>query len=388
MPITSLAPVAVITVLCLVLCAAVARRDAWYGAELESAGKRFVAIDGLRGFLAIGVFFLHTIATYGYYHYGRWSPAFSPLHQSMGQCGVALFFMITAFLFWRQAIRAKGAVDAPTLYRSRIRRLAPMYFASVAISLLVIGALTDFQLREDPVVLGRELRTWLSFGFMTTTDLNGLKDAHIVDAVYWTLAWEWSFYLALPFIALLSRGSALVLLIVATVFFGLQAPLTLAFVCGVLAAEAYERGWLNGRLARAWLAPIPVAAIALALSFETAYNPAPMAALFVAFLFFVDGNTLAGLLATRAARLFGTVSYSFYLLHCIVLFVVFRLVEAGYGVAHLTGAEHWALAGAAALATTALSVLTYRRIEFPFISRRAAPAPVIAPALQPASPVA
>ncbi len=359
------------------------RRGAW-----QSGGKRFVAIDGLRGFLALGVCFTHTIATYGYYAYGRWFSTFSPVHSTMGQCAVSLFFMITAFLFWRQVIRAKGTVDAPALYRSRIRRLAPMYFASVAASLLVIGALTGFQLRESPVVIARELRTWLSFGFMTTTDVNGLKDAHIIDAVYWTLAWEWSFYLVLPFIALLSRGFAFGLLIVATVFFGMQAPLSLAFVCGVLAAEAYERGWLDGRLAKAWLAPIPVLAIALALTYETAYHPLPMAALFVAFLFFVDGNTLLGLLATRAARLFGTVSYSFYLLHCIVLFVFFRMVEASVGVVHLTGAQHWAIAGLAALATTALSVLTYRFVEFPFIARRATPAPTLAPALQPASPAA
>jgi peptidoglycan/LPS O-acetylase OafA/YrhL len=388
MPITSLAYPAVITALCVALCGWVAARDRWYGAELESAGQRFVAIDGLRGFLAIGVCFTHTIATYGYYHFGRWFSAFSPVHQAMGQCGVSLFFMITAFLFWRQAIRAKGAVDAPTLYRSRIRRLAPMYFASVAISFLVIGALTGFQLHESPAALAREIRPWLSFGFMTTGDVNGLKGAHIVDAVYWTLAWEWSFYLALPFIALLSRGFAFALLILAAVFFGTQAPLSLAFVCGVLAAEAYERGWLNGSLARAWLAPIPVAAIALALTFETAYNPVPMMALFVAFLFFVDGNTLAGLLATRAARLFGTVSYSFYLLHCIVLFVVFRMVDVAYGVATLNGSEHWTLAGVAAVTTTALSIFTYRRIEFPFIAHRAVPAPILAPALRPASPAA
>src|SRR5579859_8212563 len=135
MPITSLAYPAITTVLCLVVCAWVAASDPWYGRELEAGGKRFVAIDGLRGFLAIGVCFNHTIATYGYYAYGRWLSSFSPAHSMMGQCAVCLFFMITAFLFWRQAIRAQGRIDAPAFFASRIRRLVPMYLASVAASL-------------------------------------------------------------------------------------------------------------------------------------------------------------------------------------------------------------------------------------------------------------
>jgi peptidoglycan/LPS O-acetylase OafA/YrhL len=387
MAITSLAYPAVVTALCLALCAWVAARDPWYARELGSGGKRFEAIDGIRGFLALGVLFLHAMATYSYYTTERWSAEFAPVHAAMGHCAVALFFMITAFLFWRQVLRAKGGMDATAFYVSRLRRLVPMYFVSVAIALAVVAALTGLRLHEPLMTVAHEVRPWLSFGFMPTSELNGFKDAHIVDAVYWTLAWEWSFYLALPLVALFARGFAFALLVAATVFFGIQAPLTLAFLCGVLAAEVLERGWLNGRLANPWLAPIPLAAIALAFTFQTDYHPLPIAALFVAFLFFVDGNTLAGLLATRAARLFGTVSYSFYLLHCIVLFVLFRGVEAGAGVANLASSAHWAIAGLAALGTTALSLFTYRRIEHPFIARHAAPATPIAVALRPATPV-
>lgn len=388
MPITSLVYPAIATALCLVVCAWVATSDSWYGRELEAGGKRFVAIDGLRGFLAIGVLFDHAMATHAYYAYGRWSPGFSPVHEMMGQCAVCLFFMITAFLFWRQAIRARGRIDASSFFASRIRRLVPMYLASVAASLFVIGALTGFRLHEPAMTVAHQLRAWLSFGFMPTTGVNGFKDAHIVDAVYWTLSWEWTFYLALPLVALFARGFAFTLPLLLAIFFGTQAPLALAFVCGALAAEAYERGWLSGSLARAWLAPIPVAAVLLAFAFDTAYAPLPIAALFVAFLFFVDGNTLLGLLRTRAARLFGMVSYSFYLMHCVVLFVFFRLVDAGPGVANLAGSSHWAVAAVAALATTALSIWTYRRIEHPFIARPAQ-APVHGVrVLQPATPAA
>jgi peptidoglycan/LPS O-acetylase OafA/YrhL len=106
------------------------------------------------------------------------------------------------------------------------------------------------------------------------------------------------------------------------------------------------------------------------MRFEEAYHPAAIALLFVAFLFVVDGNSLFGLLRTRAAQLFGAVSYSFYLVHCIVLFVAFRLVESFVPVASLTGAQHWTVAALAALGATLLSAFTYRRVEHPFIVAR------------------
>ena len=290
----------IVTALCLALCAAIARRDPWYRAHLAEAGPgRFESIDGLRGFLAIGVFFTHVIATYGYYAHGRYS-TFSPVHAVMGQVGVSIFFMITGFLFWRRALRAKGGLDARTLYLSRIRRLVPMYLVSVALALLVVAVMSGLQLREPLVPFLKELRTWLSFGFMNASDLNGVKDAHIINAVYWTLAYEWSFYLALPLLALFARGWAFVALAAATLFFGIQAPITLNFLAGALAAMAVERGLLNGRLARAWLAPVPLAAIAMVLlAFDEAYHPAAIGLLFVAFLFVVDGNSLFGLLPPR-----------------------------------------------------------------------------------------
>ncbi|MEP7069918.1 MAG: acyltransferase [Usitatibacter sp.] len=371
MGLTSLGYPLIVTALCLALCAAVARLDPWYREHLGAMGTgRFESIDGLRGFLAIGVFFTHVIATYGYYAHGRWY-SIAPVYTLMGQAGVSLFFMITGFLFWRRALRAERGLDARALYVSRIRRLVPMYAVSVALVLMVVAVESGFELRDPLVPLLKELRTWLSFGFMSASDINGVKDAHIINAVYWTLAYEWSFYLALPLLALFARGWAFAILAIATIFFGIQAPITINFLCGALAAVALERDLLDGRLARPWLAPVPIAAISMALlAFDEPNHPASIGLLFVAFLFMVDGNTLFGLLRTRAAQLFGTVSYSFYLLHCIALFVTFRLVNAVTPVAQLSGAEHWMAATLAALGATLVSTLTYRRIEHPFIAGR------------------
>jgi peptidoglycan/LPS O-acetylase OafA/YrhL len=369
MSFASLGYPAIVALLCLAVGAAIASRDPWYRTHLQPQGQRFEAIDGLRGFLALGVLCTHVMTTRGFYETGAWATT-SRVHLAMGESAVTLFFMITGFLFWRHAVRADGALEARTFYASRIRRLAPMYAMSVAVSLFLLAALSDFALRVDPVTLLRQLRAWLSFGFIPTGELNGVKEAHIVNAVYWTLAWEWSFYLALPLLALFARGRAFALLVAAAVFFGTQAPVSFAFLGGILAAHASERGWLDAHLSRSWLAPVPIAAIGVALTSETSYHPASVALLFVAFLFFAAGNTLGGLLTTRGAKLLGAVSYSFYLIHCIVLFVAFRLVEGTIGVATLSPARHWMVAALAAIATTAISAVTYRRVEHPFIASR------------------
>jgi len=223
------------------------------------------------------------------------------------------------------------------------------------------------------------VRPWLSFGFMTTGDVNGLH-AHPVNAVYWTLAYEWMFYLALPLLALFARGPLSLLVLAGVLFFGTQAPIVFNFLFGALVAVVVHSGALQGRLRAWWLAPVPLLALA-------GYFAVPGAALLQAgllgvfFVFVAHGDDLFGLLRTRAAYVLGTISYSLYLTHSIVLYVVVRLVDRAVPVVTLDVAQYWLVAGVAALATVALSSLTYRRVEFPFL-RRSSAARAFAPSMR------
>ena len=62
-------------------------------------------IDGLRGFLGVSVFIHHTVVTWFFLHGYPWQPPPSRLMLHLGQTSVALFFMITAFLFWGRVTR-------------------------------------------------------------------------------------------------------------------------------------------------------------------------------------------------------------------------------------------------------------------------------------------
>lgn len=369
MSIGSYLPFIAINLLCLGLAFAVLRGSRFYRERMHKAESgRAEMIDGLRGFLALGVFFNHAVNNYYYNLDGVWTVGAAPFYEITGQVGVSLFFMITGFLFWGRVLRSQGALDVVPLYLSRIRRIVPMYLVSVLMVLAVVAALSGFSLRSEPLSLVKELRAWFSFGFMNFGGINGFADGHFINPVYWTLSFEWLFYLSLPFLALFARPPWSVALLVLATVFCLRVPVTLNFIAGGIAALVVNKRWLGDRLRRPWWTPVALAALGVALIAPSAYARGPIVALFVFFLCIVHGNSLFGLLQSAPARLLGLISYSFYLLHAIVVFVVVRAVASLTPIGLLGTSRYWLVAAAAAAIAIVLSSITYRYVEYPFLS--------------------
>ena len=369
-----------ICALSLAIGAAVTLFSSFYRARLaESAAGRFETLDGLRGVLARGVFGVHAVNMYTWHADGVWAAGSAPFYLFAAKTGVALFFMITGFLFWLRVLRAGVAFDWRAFYVSRLRRLTPMYAASVALALGVIWAASGFAPHEGLVSLAKEVRPWLSFGFMDTGDVNGLEGARYVNAVYWTLAYEWMFYLALPFLALFAGRPWGVALAAAVLLFGSQASVVWNFLFGAATALIVHRRLLEGRAGAPWLGAVALAALAAAYAMRDAHPMVPTLLLFVFFVLVVHGCSLFGLLRSRPAKILGTVSYSLYLVHCIVLFAAVHTADRVAPMASLSPSQYWLLALAACAGAVTLSVFTYRYIEYPFIgapkaARAAAPA--------------
>lgn len=361
--------------LCLAIGAVVARSSAFYRERLAEAGaSRFEMIDGLRGFLALGVFGAHAVNMYTLHASGEWVSGMAPFYGTAARAGVAVFFMITGFLFWLRVLRSGDAFNTRAFFVSRLRRLTPMYLMSVLMVLAVVAAASGFVLRDGPAGLARDLRPWLSFGFMRTGELNGLGDARYINAVYWTLAYEWTFYVALPFLALFARSlRGGIALGAAVLIFGTQSPIVFNFLFGAAAAWLVHRGVLRGRLESRWLAVVPLASLVLYFRFPGVHGLVQALLLFCFFIFVVHGFSLFGLLRTRAAQFLGMVSYSLYLVHCIALYVTVRAVDAATPVATLEPAQYWLVAALAAAGAVAVSALTYRYVEHPFIHPQPAP---------------
>lgn len=344
--------------------------------DKETTAERFHSIDGMRGFLAIGVMFHHCVINY-YLRVttGKWEAPPSNVALMFGQIGVAMFFMVTAFLFWNRALTTEGNIDIRKFFWSRIMRMFPMY--CVAALLLVYTAvwMCSFNLNVPLWLLGRQTIAWLSFTAIDAPDVNGLHDTGLINTVFWSLRYEWAFYLAFPILTLFAKGRvawAAWFACLALVWMFSATNYEWYFVFGALAALLNVHApWIK-KLCQSTLSSVVVVAM-LVLTVKTAntaYIPHAAVLLFIAFLIIANGNTMFGILTLRPARVLGLISYSVYLLHNWVISTGSWLIGRNFDLKTLSPLEYWALTGCFSVSTILLALVTYRVIEFPFLGLR------------------
>lgn len=338
--------------------------------QAEDRG-RFETFDGLRGFLALNVFFQHAVTNYFYFQKGVWEIVPIRFYRHLGGEAVILFFMITSFLYWSKAIDQKGDMDAGTLYRSRFLRLAPMYFFSAGI--IIFSIIIQSGLNIDVWQTTKDIFSWLSLGLITTTSVNHLSILPINAGIHWTLSFEWGFYLILPILAIALKSKKTFIMTLPLTFFALSSPYRgywVIFFFGILAAHIYSKYPKISFFSKPISSIVPLVGIVMVylISYKP-YSFTQYAISLVVFLSFVYGADLFGLLKTQGARFLGTISYSVYLLHGIVLFAVLHSIDYFYPITSLQPTMFWAIIFVCGLLTILVSSLTYHYIEYPFIKR-------------------
>lgn len=309
---------------------------------MSAAPPRFGALDGLRGFAVLLVFCVHAAGNAAHVAFGRdlgsarYTALDGPGEQALfwlfrSHHGVFLFFVLSGFLigrmWWPRPSLAYGAFA----WR-RTLRIYPAFAVAFAASLVFAHASGTWTPPDLPRVLGN-----LVF-------LNGWPPAHVVpfNTVTWSLFYEMSFYLAFPVVAWAGTrtGAPLVacgvgvLLPIAAALLGAD-PIVLCWSLLFAGALLAARDDLRLRAAR-----LPTAAVLAAYLVVTtaalfdAFAPIAgivsfgVAAVLVLARCSVPGNALAHGLATPALRALGRVSYSFYLLHWMIVVLVARAVDA------------------------------------------------------------
>lgn len=248
MPLSSMnlaLPVLVIFIAVFVGAIVVANGSLFYGRliEDESNSRRFHSIDGLRGLLALGVAFHHVTISQQLYQTGVWTLPLSRLGIFLGRGGVAMFFMTTAFLFWNRVSYGKSPFDAVKFLSSRVRRLAPMYLVVSIAAIVTALAVTHFRLAVTWTDLLSQMFSWLLFTVPGTPDINGLPKTFVINGVFWSLIYEWKFYLLLPLLAVFkSRSGRLLLCIIASLYISLLSEMKVEwfFLTGALAAAVVQ----------------------------------------------------------------------------------------------------------------------------------------------------
>ncbi len=347
-------------------------------------GGRVATLDGLRGFLALAVFSHHAAIYHVYVADGRWLPPSSRFHAMLGQVGVALFFMITGFLFWGKLLAERGRPDWRRLYIGRVFRIGPLYVVAIAMLIVIVFARSGWQLHGTLFGLVKGCAWWLALGALGPgPDLDRLADTWIILAgVTWTLRYEWWFYAALPPMALVVRAGGrwpalsclggFVAGCVATALTATDAVVALPVVSATLfGAGALAASVPGGAIVRA-TPPVLTSTLVVALVAATFASPSmnrvgAILPLTGAFALIAWGCDLFGLLATRGARRLGDISYGLYLLQGLVLATVFasppvRAFALG------SGARYWGVILGCAVILMVIATLAFVAIERPGIA--------------------
>ncbi len=293
---------------------------------------------------------------------------------------MAVFFMITGYLFWAKTIKEQGRPNWLGLYIGRVFRIGPLYLVAGGSMLLVIFIKTRFHFNEPAMHVGQEIIPWLMLGFILGPghDVNGYANSYLVLAgVTWTLRYEWFFYLSLVITALAARRTYFHLFftagcllfsvgyLVRRVTPELRAPVPVCialFLTGMTCASL-EASKLLPKLPD-WLSSMTVGALVATVfgAFRNANTAAPVVLLGIAFLLLISGCTLFGLLTSLAARRLGDVSYGIYLLQGLVLTVAFsfgRIRKFDQG----SATQHWAVVLLCGVLLVAVATVTHVFIE-------------------------
>ena len=351
--------------------------------HVTKSGGRYGALDGFRGVLAVGVFVHHSFVADVYFQTGRWEWTSSPLLNHLGQTTVALFFMITGFLFALKAMSPR--IDWKALYVSRVARLFPLYALIVLIVFAAVMTLSGGVLHQPPMQLLKELLQWLAFVCFGRPDINAFPMTQtLIAGVNWSLRYEVFFYaVAVPALFVASRwlssramlwASLAVLALLLLVRFKLQQAdghLLFAshFLCGIVVACAYRQPqWLESmrRATFRWLAG---ASVLLLYFLVSAYGSVAIAITLLLFAAVVGGLSVFGLFHTRAALWLGDISYGIYLIHGLVLYATLSMLRASGNLASLGAVGYGLVMCVVAAVVVGLASASYIFLELPIMAR-------------------
>lgn len=276
---------------------------------------RFCELDALRGLAGLAVLVFHYTTRYDNL-YGH--PALVPDFR-VGEYGVQLFFMISGFVIFMSLERTRTSLDFAV---SRASRLYPVYWAAVLLTFAVTAAFG---------LPGLESRPWEAL--VNLTMLQRLFGVPHVDDMYWTLTVELAFY-GLMWLVYVSRQIGHIERL-GTFWLGLMALFAVAeraagwalpgpvgnflllehghlFFAGILFYRFHQH-------AASRFAPLR---LGLCLGVQPLESGLVVALFFLLFGLFLKG--WAGFLAQPPLLFLGTISYSLYVLHQNIGYVVMR----------------------------------------------------------------
>jgi peptidoglycan/LPS O-acetylase OafA/YrhL len=335
---------------------------------LGHAQSRVGSLDGLRGILALSVLAHHSLLTKADANHENWIDNATRFGNQMGSCAVALFFMVSAYLFCGALVRNRGAVDLGRLAQGRLLRIVPLYMACVATLVLFVAISSHFTFAEPPLAVAKKIGRYMLFGFVERYPINGLNDSPSLLGQVWTLKFEWLLYLSLPVLGWAARRTNSII----PIYVGLIActfiwPLFAFFVTGCASSQLVRFNGPRARIAWQVAGVVGLLAVMFALRWSGGWRAALLLTPF--FVALLQARGIFAALGARSLRYLGEISYSVYLIHGFVIWAGTRWILTLPTFVALGPVGLFLSILGFALATVALATLTFRFIERPFIER-------------------
>ena len=355
---------------------------------------RLESVDILRGIAAIGVFLFHVCVSAGFDK--RTLPPFELLGRSfhsipnlfsLGSSGVNLFFVVSGFCLALQRVgkpqRTFSGGELRSYWQNRLARVVPAYWLTV----LLAAALAMVSGRVDRESVGSDVLLHMLF-------LHGCNPRTFlgIHGGLWSMATEVQFYLVFPLLLVVwdrlgtrwfAISTALVTLafriaaaalpvtdpaagVSSSVLLSYQLPGRLSEFClGIVVAELYRKR-SNGT--RAWPFGVAVLALLPPTLWIRARGPQSLADLSLGLMYACILATVV--LADQSRKswwrslgaAFGRSSYSFFLLHYLVL----AALALGGPSLEMPWTRALFLAGVGLPISILAGVLFYNAIEVPF----------------------
>ena len=303
--------------------------------ELSNASDgRLLAMEGLRG-LAVGlVFICHFFAMYIGNTNSNWLQYASDFVPRVTHIGVDLFFILSGFLIYKPLISRD--INLKNFWIRRIKRIYPTYTAVFVVYLALTFLMPQFSKLPSNTI---DAITWVVASFFLIPGMWPI-DSFIVVA--WSLSYEFFFYLVMPLIIIGLRMQswtsnqrifffAMLSLLGIGLMSALGGPIRLSvFLFGVILLEIIQFKKATMKLPSA--AGLVAAGISIALYGACVWFKLPhtisITAIGIGFFILVYDSFTDESLANRVfkwtpLRWLGNMSFSFYLLHGLVIKAVF-----------------------------------------------------------------
>ncbi|MCJ1805886.1 MULTISPECIES: acyltransferase family protein [Flavobacterium] len=346
--------------------------------KITNNDTRYETIDGIRGFLAIGVFIHHASIWFQYLQIKSWVAPKSNLYNQLGQTSVSLFFMITSFLFITKLLNSENQkINWPIIFISRFFRLVPMYLVSIFLLISIVFIISDWQLNVPPFKLLKEVLQWGTFTILSSPTINDLSFTHIINAgVVWSLPYEWLFYFSLPIISILifKKKTSFFYTVISLFFilcffkiYGSSIPHLLSFLGGVIPPFIIKYNTKKINFNSNFYSIIILLCLGLILLFHTSDNYICKLLIIIVFNLIALGNEMFGVLKNTTLKFLGEISYSTYLIHGIIIFITLYFGFSLEVVEKMPPSTFCSIIFLITPIIILTSFLSYRNIEKPFM---------------------